>query len=70
LVAPDSPLAALKVVGAPPIDHFELLALAGTAGVLNFVGAGAFVGPDQRPSLRRIKVAALYQTVAQHIVWL
>ncbi|OHT06107.1 hypothetical protein TRFO_25962 [Tritrichomonas foetus] len=58
------------VVGAPPIDLFELKALAATALVLNNNFGSKFSAPQFKPKLRRVKVAAYYQSVVQHLIWL
>jgi hypothetical protein len=58
------------VVGAPPIDLFELKALAIMAIVLIGEEMKDFEPPSVRPRLRHLKVTALYQSVLQHILWL
>ena len=59
-----------KVVGAPPIDLFELKSLASLALILNLNFGNKFTAPSFKPKLRRIKVTAYYQVVIQHLIWL
>ena len=72
LLPEDGPeeLKKLKVVGAPPIDHFELQALAATALLLNQNILSKMSFPSFKPKLRRLKVAAYYQSALQHLFWL
>ncbi|KAK8890100.1 hypothetical protein M9Y10_034860 [Tritrichomonas musculus] len=60
----------LKVVGAPPLDLFELKSLAALALILNSGVSSKFSAPSFKPKLRRIKVTAYYQAVIQHLMWL
>lgn len=59
-----------KVVGAPPLDIFEIKSLAITSIVLCLNLGSKFSGPVLKPKLRRMKVSALYQTTIQHLLWL
>ncbi|KAH0794305.1 hypothetical protein GPJ56_001747 [Histomonas meleagridis] len=59
-----------KVVGAPPLDMFELRSLAVTCVILSLNLGSKFNGPILKPKLRRVKVSAVCQSVVQHLVWL
>lgn len=59
-----------KVVGAPPLDLYEIKSLAITSIVLCLNLGSKFSGPVLKPKLRRMKVSALYQTTLQHLIWL
>jgi hypothetical protein len=64
-------LKAAGVVGAPPLDLFELKALSIMALGLSAGALDSFHPKSAiRPRLRRAKIAALYQTVVQHVLWL
>ncbi|EAX90110.1 hypothetical protein TVAG_256150 [Trichomonas vaginalis G3] len=63
------------VIGAPPIDLFELRALAAQALCLIQLpysqwNNGEQKAPEFKPKLRRLHVAALYEVVLQHMLWL
>lgn len=58
------------VIGAPPIDMFELRALAAQALCLMMLPYNQFQAPEFKPNLRRMHVSALYQVVLQHMLWL
>ena len=64
------PLRDAKVVGAPPLDMFELRALAVTCVILCLNLGSKYGGPTLKPKLRRVKVAAMYQAAVQHLTWL
>ncbi|KAH0785824.1 Protein asteroid 1 [Histomonas meleagridis] len=72
LIKEDSPqsLKDAKVVGAPPLDMFELRSLAVTCVILCLNLGSKFNGPILKPKLRRVKVSAMYQAVVQHLVWM
>lgn len=56
------------VIGAPPIDMFELRALAVQALCLSQFKYSEFKGQDFKPRLRRVHVTALYEIVLQHML--
>ena len=58
------------IIGAPPIDYFELRALAAQALCLMLLKVDTFQAPDFKPKLRRIHVSGLYQEVVAHMLWL
>ena len=59
-----------KILGAPPIDYFELRALAAQALILMMINVDTFKAPEFKPKLRRVHCGALYQSVMQHMIWL
>lgn len=65
-------LKSVGVIGAPPIDLYELKSILGMILILNMnLASKVYVPPSQcKPKLRRSKVAAYYQSVLQHIIWL
>ncbi|EAY06198.1 hypothetical protein TVAG_470410 [Trichomonas vaginalis G3] len=58
------------VKGAPPLDLFELRALAAQALCLMMLPYNQFHAPEFKPTLRRMHVSALHQSVLQHMIWL
>ena len=58
------------VVGAPPLDFFEVQALALCVLVLCTGNASKFESTGFKPTMRRVKVSALYQSTLMHLIWL
>lgn len=58
------------IIGAPPVDYFELRALAAQALCLMLLKVEQYEAPAFKPNLRRIHVAALYQEIMAHMLWL
>ena len=59
-----------KIISAPPIDYFELKALAAQALILMMINIDTYKAPEFLPKMRRVHVAALYQSVMAHMIWL
>ena len=59
-----------KIFCAPPIDYFELKALAAQALILMMINIDTYKAPEFLPKMRRVHVAALYQSVMAHMIWL
>lgn len=63
-------LKAAGVLSAPPLDMFEVEALALSAFALCSGLSRKFEPASFKPSLRRVKVSAMYQNVLMHLIWL